>query len=70
MKKVEFSTNKRLFPAPLVKKKLINDLRAIKQILYDMGPLTFVRWLLQRGVKFEPPFGPASKLKRVPPPKN
>ena len=44
-----------------------NDLRSMKQILYDMGLLTLVRWLLQRAFKFEPPFGPRSKLKRVPP---
>ena len=25
-----------------------NDLRAMKRILYDMGLLTLVRWLLQR----------------------
>ena len=31
-----------------------------------MGLLTLVRWLLQRAFKFEPPFGPGSKLKRVP----
>ena len=36
----------------------------MKQILYDMGPLTLVRWLLQRALKFEPPFEPRSKLKR------
>ena len=41
----------------------------MKRILYDMGPLTLVRWLLQRALKFEPPFGPRSKLKRVPPTK-
>ena len=45
-----------------------NDLRFIKRILYDMGPLTLVRWLLQRDLKFEPPSGSRSKLKRVPPP--
>ena len=47
--------------------KTKNDLRVMKRILYDMGPLTLVRWLLQRGLKFEPPFGPRSRLKRVPP---
>ena len=31
---------------------------AIKRILYDMGLLALVRWLLQRAFKFEPPFGP------------
>ena len=51
-------------------KKTKNDLRVMKRILYDMGPLTLVRWLLQRALKFGPPFGPRSKLKRVPPPKN
>ena len=40
----------------------------MKRILYDMGPLTLVRWLLQRALKFGPPFGPRSKMKRVPPP--
>ena len=42
----------------------------MKRILYDMGLLTHVRWLLQRAFNFEPPFGPGSQLKRVPPPKN
>ena len=42
-------------------KKMKNDLRVMKQILYDMGPLTLVRWLLQRALKFEPPFGPRSR---------
>ena len=36
----------------------------MKQILYDMGPLTLVRWLLQKALKFEPTFGPRSKLKK------
>ena len=66
---VEFST-KRLTPPPFSgkkNKKAKNDLRVMKRILYDMGPLTLVRWLLQRGLKFEPPFGPRSKPKRVPP---
>ena len=47
-KMVEFST-KRLTPPPVSGKKLKtkkNDLLAMKQILYDMGPLTLVRWLL------------------------
>ena len=60
---VEFST-KRLTPTPIVDK---NDLSAMKQILYDMGLLTHVRWLLKRGLKFEPPFGQGSELKGVPP---
>ena len=42
---VEFST-KRLTPPPLVETKLKNYLVAMKQILYDMGPLTLVRWPL------------------------
>ena len=63
---VKFST-KHLTPPPLVGKKTKNYLRAMKRILYDMGVLTLVRWLLQRIFKFEPPFGPGSKLKRVPP---
>ena len=42
------------------------DLRIMKQILYDMGLLTLVRWLLQRAFKFEPLFRPGSELKRVP----
>ena len=63
-KKVEFTTD----PPPLsVEKKAKNDLRAMKRNLYDMGHLTLVRWLLQRAFKFEPPFRPGSKLKRVPP---
>ena len=36
-------------PTPLVEKKIKktkNDLLAMKQILYDMGPLTLVRWPL------------------------
>ena len=39
----------------------------MKRILYDMGLLALVRWLLQRAFKFEQPFGPGSELKRVPP---
>ena len=46
------------------------DLRAMKRILYAMGLLTLVRWLLQRAFKFEPPFGPGPELRRVPPPRN
>ena len=38
------------------KKKYI---RAMKQILYNMGPLTLVRWIAR-------PFGPGSKLEWVP----
>ena len=65
---VEFST-KRLTPPPPVsgEKKTKNDLRAMKRILYDMDLLALVRWLLQSAFKFEPPFGPGSELKRVPP---
>ena len=37
----------------------------MKRILYDMGLLALVRWLLQSAFKFEPPFGPGSELKRV-----
>ena len=44
-----------------------NELRALKRILYDMGLLTLVRWLLQRAFKFELLFGLGSELKRVPP---
>ena len=44
-----------------------NDLSVMKLILYDMGLLTLVRWLLQRAFRFEPPFGPGSELKNVPP---
>ena len=40
-----------------------SDLCAVKRILYAMGLLTFVRWLLQRAFKFEPPFRPGSELK-------
>ena len=47
-----------------------NDLRAMKRILYKMGILTLVRWLLQRVFKIEQPFGTGTELKRVPPPKN
>ena len=43
----------------------------MKRILYDMGPLTFVRWPLWRDLKvLKHPFGPGFKLRRVPPPKN
>ena len=38
----------------------------MKRILYDMGLLTLVRWLLQRAFKFDPAFGLGSELKRVP----
>ena len=48
-------------------KKTKNDLRAMKRILYNMGLMTLVRWLLQRAFKFEPPLGPRFELKRVPP---
>ena len=36
----------------------------MNRILYDKGPLTLLRWLLQRAFKFEPPFGPGSELKK------
>ena len=36
----------------------------MKQILYDMGPLTLVIWPLYRA-GFDIPFGPGSQLKRV-----
>ena len=42
---------------------------ARKRVLYDMGPLTIVRWPLQRALKLEPPLGQGSLLKRVTPPK-
>ena len=35
------------------------DVRVLTGVLYGMG-------LLQRILKFEPPFGPGTKLKRVP----
>ena len=35
--------------------KMKNDLHAMKQILHDMGHLRGVRWLLQRGLKFQSP---------------
>ena len=41
-KMVEFST-KCLTPLPPVSEKK-NDLHTMKRILYDMGPLTLVRW--------------------------
>ena len=34
-------------------KKMKNDLRAMKQILYDMGLLTYVRWPLYRASKVQ-----------------
>ena len=37
------------------KKEKKNDLHALKQILYDMGPLTVARWLFQKVWKFKPP---------------
>ena len=43
-KLVEFSTE-RVTP-PQSGKKQKNDLLAMKRILYDMGPLTLVRWPL------------------------
>jgi len=36
-------------------KKIKNDLHAMKRILYDTGNLRGVRWLLQRGLKFQSP---------------
>ena len=45
IKIVEFPT-KCLTPPPLSGKKTKNYLLAMKQILYDMGPLTLVRWPL------------------------
>ena len=52
---VEFSTKRLTPPLPLsgkkIKKKTENDLLAMNQILYDMGPLTLVRWPLQRALK-------------------
>ena len=58
------------YPPPRVSGKEKKYLCTMKPILYDMGLLTLVRWLLQRAFKFEPPFGSGSELKRVPPPKN
>ena len=43
-KLVEFSTKRLTHPPTLVGEK--NDLLVMKQILYDMGPLTLVRWPL------------------------
>ena len=40
------------------------DIHAINQSLYHIVPLTLVRLLLRRSVKFEPPFGPGAKMKR------
>ena len=34
------------------KNKTKNDLLAMKRILYDLGPLTLVRWPLWRTLKF------------------
>ena len=48
-KKIGEFSPKRLPPPPLSGKKIKktkNDLLAMKQILYDMGPLTLVRWPL------------------------
>ena len=49
-KVVKFSTERLISPPPLVGKKIKknteNDLLAMKQILYDMDPLTLVRWPL------------------------
>ena len=54
-------------PPPVSEKKRNrkNDPNAMNRNLYDMGPLTLVRWVLQRAFNFEPPFRPGSKLKRV-----
>ena len=43
-----------------------NDIHAMKQILYVMGPLTLGKWLVLRALKVEWPFGQGSKLDRVP----
>ena len=32
--------------------ELGNDLRAMKQMMYDMGHLTVAKWLLKRAFKF------------------
>ena len=53
---------------PLVKnyeKKWKMVYASMKWILYNMGPLTLVRLILQRAFEFEPPFEPGSKLNRV-----
>ena len=42
---------------------------AMKRILYDMGLVTLVRRLFQTLFKFQQPFRPGSKLKRIPLPK-
>ena len=46
---VEFSPEPLAPPPPVSGKKIVNnknDLRVMKRILYDMGPLTHVRWPL------------------------
>ena len=49
---MEFST-KHLIPTPLllVEKKTKIGLCVMRQILYDMGPLTLVRWLLPERIQ-------------------
>ena len=47
-KLVEFFNKRLTPPSPWWKK---NDLHAMKRILYDMGPLTLVRWPLYRALK-------------------
>ena len=42
------------------------DLHGIKQILCDIGPLTLLRWPLQKVFKFEPSIRQGSKLKIIP----
>ena len=44
-------------------KKIKNDKRALKPILYDMGHLTIARWLFQKAMKFKRP------MPTIPPPK-
>ena len=41
--------------------------RGKKPVPFEEYIPLLVRWLLQKALKFEPTFGPRSKLKRVPP---
>ena len=35
--------------------KMKNDLRVLKQILYNMGHMIVARWIFQKAWKFKPP---------------
>ena len=57
-----------LLPPPIIGKNNKTDIdqHGIKQILCDIGPLTLLRWPLQKVFKFEPSIRRGSKLKMIP----